>query len=202
RDRAVSLATGPAQTRVEAPSGLLATLRPYQEDGLAFLQHLRANGVGGILADDMGLGKTLQTIAHLVTEKESGRMDRPSLVVAPTSLVGNWQREIGRFAPSLRVVVLHGPRRHRHLDEVEGADVVITTYPLLFRDLEHLREQGFYLLILDEAHTIKNIRSQAHKAVVEIDAEHRLCITGTPVENNLEELWALFDFLVPGLLGD
>lgn len=184
------------------PQGLQATLRPYQEEGLAWLQHMRACGVGGVLADDMGLGKTLQTIAHLLTEKTEGRLARPALVVAPTSLVFNWEREIRKFAPELRVVVLQGPARHGRFPLVPHADVVLTSYPLLVRDEERFAGQSFHMLVLDEAHNVKNVRSQAHRAVRSIDAEHRLCLTGTPLENHLGELWALFDFLNPGLLGD
>ena len=182
--------------------GLRATLRPYQQDGLNWLQHLREHDAGGVLADDMGLGKTLQTIAHLATEKEARRMDRPTLIVMPTSLVGNWQRELQRFAPSLRVTVLHGPDRHTRLDEAARSHVVLTTYPVLVRDLEQLGAIPFHFVILDEAQAIKNRRSQASRAVRSLDARHRLCLTGTPVENNLDELWSLFDFLMPGLLGD
>ncbi|MEM9456471.1 MAG: DEAD/DEAH box helicase [Myxococcota bacterium] len=199
--RRVRLSPQAELPRVEVPVQLQATLRPYQHDGLDWLQNLRAHGASGILADDMGLGKTLQTIAHIVTEKAAGRLTQPALVVAPTSLVGNWQRELSRFAPSLRVLVLHGPRRRERFGRIGEADVVISTYPLVLRDIEVLSRHRFYLQILDEAHTVKNVRSQIHQAVKAIDAQLRLCITGTPLENNLDELWALFDFLMPGLLG-
>ncbi len=181
--------------------GLAVTLRPYQEEGLAWLQHLRENEMGGVLADDMGLGKTLQTIAHLVVEKRSGRMNIPSLVVMPTSLIGNWQRELRKFAPGLLTLVLHGRDRNRHSRYVARADVVLTTYPVLLRDIESLKEAAFHLVVLDEAQAIKNPRSRAHQAAAELNARHRLCLTGTPVENNLDELWALFDFLAKGMLG-
>jgi superfamily II DNA or RNA helicase len=187
---------------VALPIGLQATLRPYQEAGVTWLGQLIAHEAGGVLADDMGLGKTLQTIAHLVREKESGRMDRPSLVVMPTSLVGNWQRELAKFAPALKVCVLHGPKREARRGEVADADVVITTYPLLVRDIEAFENQPFYLVILDEAQAIKNPRSLAARTVRQLSARHRICLSGTPVENNLEELWSLFDFLMPGFLGD
>ncbi len=199
--RRARLARDATLPRVDAPAGLQATLRPYQHDGLDWLQNLRAHGAGGILADDMGLGKTLQTIAHIMTEKEAGRLTSPVLVVAPTSLVGNWRRELHKFAPSLRVLVLHGPRRRERFGRITEVDVVISTYPLVLRDMEVLSQHRFYLQVLDEAHTVKNVRSQIHQAAKAIDAELRLCITGTPVENNLDELWALFDFLMPGLLG-
>ncbi len=194
--------TSTPMVRVSAPSGLKATLRSYQHEGLEWLQHLRACEVGGILADDMGLGKTLQTIAHLAAEKESGRLELPALVVAPTSLVGVWEREIAKFAPHLSTLIVHGPKRHERFEDIPKADVVITSYPLLVRDEARFLERDYHLLILDEAHTIKNTRSQAHRAAKRMRANHRLCITGTPVENHLGELWALFDFLNPGLLGD
>lgn len=202
RERGIALQQGHAQELAPSPEGLQATLRPYQREGLTFLQHLRAHSAGGILADDMGLGKTLQTIAHLLTEKNSGRMQGPSLVIAPTSLVGNWQREIAKFSPQLSTLIIHGPNRRKQFSKIEQADVVITTFPCITRDIEEMKEHEFYLLILDEAHTIKNSQSQAHKAVKKLQAMHPLCLTGTPVENNLEELWALFDFSMPGLLGD
>ncbi|HEY6078248.1 MAG TPA: DEAD/DEAH box helicase, partial [Polyangiaceae bacterium] len=184
------------------PIGLQATLRPYQEAGVEWLGQLIQHEAGGVLADDMGLGKTLQTIAHLVREKESGRQDRPNLIVLPTSLIGNWQRELAKFAPALKVCVLHGPKREQHRGEVAGADVVLTTYPLLVRDIESFENQPFYLVVLDEAQAIKNPRSLAARTVRQLAARHRLCLSGTPVENNLEELWSLFDFLMPGFLGD
>ncbi|MCA9672820.1 MAG: DEAD/DEAH box helicase, partial [Myxococcales bacterium] len=185
--------------------GLQATLRPYQREGLDWLQHLAHHDVGGILADDMGLGKTLQTIAHLLAEHASGRAAaRPSLVVAPTSLTTNWQREIARFAPSLRVVLLTGSRARRHprYKELARADVVVTSYPVLLRDEDRLAAHDFHLLVLDEAQAIKNPRSRVRRAVCALEARHRLCLSGTPIENNLGELWSLFDFLNPGQLGD
>lgn len=201
------VARGRALRRNEPPNGpsvpgLRAELRPYQQEGLNWLQNICANGSGGILADDMGLGKTLQTIAHLAKEKLEGRMDAPSLVVLPTSLVGNWQREIKKFAPFLRTCVVHGAGRKQSHEKVDKSDVVLTTYPILLRDLQLFRQRAYHLLILDEAQAIKNSRSLARGAVLSLDARHRLCLTGTPVENNLGELWSLFDFLMPGYLGD
>lgn len=197
-----------ARARVEAlrpvqpPQGLQATLRPYQSEGVAFLQRLAETGSGGVLADEMGLGKTLQTIAHLCIEREQGRLDAPALVVGPTSLVGNWARELARFAPALRVVVLHGPDRKASWSQVPGAHVVVTTYPVLVRDEESFAGQRFHVVVLDEAQAIKNARSHARKAVERLQSSHRVCLTGTPVENHLGELWSIFDWLTPDLLGD
>jgi superfamily II DNA or RNA helicase len=201
RGRAIARGPAPAAAE-EQPHGLCATLRSYQQEGVRWMGHLRANAAGGILADDMGLGKTLQTIAHLLGEKDAGRMDLPSLIVAPTSLVGNWQREIARFAPRLRVAVLQGAERHARWNELSRHHVAITSFPLLLRDASRVTAQSFHYLVVDEAQTIKNSRSQAHRLIKQIDARHRLCLTGTPVENSLDELWALFDVVMPGLLGD
>jgi superfamily II DNA or RNA helicase len=191
-----------ARRAVEVPRGLCATLRPYQSDGVAFLQRLRESGVGGVLADEMGLGKTLQTIAHIWIEKSEGRLDAPALVVGPTTLVGNWSREIARFAPALRVVVLHGSDRHGRWADAAKADVVVTTYPIVVRDEERFAELRFSTVVLDEAQTIKNARSQARRALARVVCDNRVCLTGTPVENHLGELWSIFDWLAPGLLGD
>ncbi|HEX7603386.1 MAG TPA: DEAD/DEAH box helicase [Polyangiaceae bacterium] len=187
---------------VAPPPELRATLRPYQHEGVAFLQHLRREGIGGVLADDMGLGKTLQTIAHLALEKAQGRLDKPALVVGPTSLAFNWRRELGKFAPHLKVTVLHGPGRRARYAEAQKSDVVVTTYPLLVRDEELLAKLEFSTVILDEAQAIKNARTLAFRALASIRADHHLALTGTPVENHVGELWSLFDFLNPGLLGD
>jgi superfamily II DNA or RNA helicase len=186
---------------ITEPVGLKATLRPYQREGVAFLQHLRAEGCGGILADDMGLGKTLQTITHLALEKAAGRLAKPALVVGPTSLAFNWRREIEKFAPHLKVTVLHGAGRKARFAEAQTSDVVVTTYPLVIRD-DELSRMEFSTVILDEAQAIKNARTQAFRALSQIRAEHRIALTGTPIENHVGELWALFDFINPGLLGD
>ena len=197
--RAKSLRAGPSFS--PQPTSLRATLRPYQHEGLMWLEHKRDAGVGAVLADDMGLGKTLQTIALLCREKEARRMDIPSLIVAPTSLVDNWHRELRRFAPHIRVVIYAGPRRHRLIGEFHKAEVIVTSYPVLIRDLTPLTDREFHYVILDEAQTIKNARSLANTSVRALSARHRLALSGTPVENNLGELWALFEFTHPGLLG-
>ncbi len=187
---------------VAAPAGLQAVLRPYQSDGLAWMQFLRECGLAGILADDMGLGKTVQTLAHILVEKEAGRLTTPALVVAPTSLMGNWQAEAARFAPGLRVLLLHGAARGARFAEIGEHDVVLTTYALLARDEAALRTQRFHLLILDESQYIKNSRAKAAQTAGLLNATHRLCLTGTPLQNHLGELWSQFHFLMPGLLGD
>ena len=183
-------------------AGFTATLRPYQQIGLDWLQFLREYGLAGILADDMGLGKTVQTLAHLHLEKASGRADRPSLVVATTSLMANWRDEAAQFAPGLKVLILHGKDRARHFAEIAQADLVLTTYPLLVRDRETLAAHDYHLLVMDEAQFIKNPKAQSHQVARSLRARHRLSLTGTPLENHLGELWAQFDFLLPGLLGN
>ncbi len=184
------------------PAGLQAELRPYQRAGLSWLQFLRQYGLGGLLADDMGLGKTLQTLAHICLEKERGRLLTPALVIAPTSLVHNWVAEAGRFTPGLRALQLHGTERWRDFERIASSDIVVTSFALLARDIEQLSTQAFHLLIVDEAQNIKNPRTQAAGAIRLIKATHRLALTGTPLENHLGELWAQFDWLAPGLLGD
>lgn len=197
---------------VDPPEDLGLTLRPYQLHGLAWLQYLREHRLAGILADDMGLGKTAQVLAHLLVEKHAGRLGPrrdgaatsalPALVVLPTSLIANWQAEAARNAPSLRVLTLQGTDRARDFARIAEHDVVFTTYPLLWRDIEALEAHAWHLLVLDEAQMVKNAASRAATALRRLTARHRLCVTGTPLENHLGELWAHFDFLMPGFLGD
>ena len=184
------------------PVGLKGTLRQYQQEGVNWLQFLRDFGFAGILADDMGLGKTIQALTHLLIEQEAGRLDRPALVIAPTSLMTNWRMEAARFAPSLRVLTLHGPGRKAEFERIVEHDLVLTTYPLLYRDKEVLLANEWHMLICDEAQVIKNPKAQAALVAQQLRARHRICLTGTPMENNLGELWSLFHFLMPGLLGD
>ncbi len=201
RQQAEELESLKPKVNAEAPEGFLATLRPYQQDGFEWLQFLREQGLGGILADDMGLGKTIQTLCHLYFEKKSGRGNLPCLILAPKSVVPNWEKEAKKFAPSLTVLALQGPNRKKYYSVLGHCDLVITSYPVLLRDAEELLNQPFHYVVLDEAHTIKNTASQVTRVAYRIDARHRLCLSGTPIENNLGELWSLFHFLMPGFLG-
>ena len=187
--------------RAAIPDGFLATLRPYQSQGVDWLQFLGSAGLGGVLADDMGLGKTVQTLAHLMIEKASGRMDRPSLIVCPTSLIPNWTAEARRFAPELSVLALHGLGRKKDFKLIPRHDLVLSTYPLLTRDADVLLEQQWHAVILDEAQSIKNPNAETTRQALRLKAHQRLCLSGTPLQNHLGELWSLFDFLAPGFLG-
>ncbi|HEY1084695.1 MAG TPA: DEAD/DEAH box helicase, partial [Prosthecobacter sp.] len=189
-------------SHVPPPAGLRASLRPYQHEGLSWMQFLREFGLNGVLADDMGLGKTLQTLSHLLLEKESGRMDRPCLILAPTSVIRNWAREAAKFTPDLRVLLLHGDERRSDFWRISRHDLVITSYPLVVRDADVLGQVEWHIVALDEAQNIKNPKSRAAQVCSTLKTRHRLCLTGTPVENHLGELWSLFQFLMPGILGD
>ena len=184
------------------PENFVAVLRPYQAEGLSWLSFLHDVGLGGILADDMGLGKTVQTLALIAGEKSEGRLDKPALVIAPTSLMANWRREAERFAPDLRVLTLHGLDRKERFSTIADSDLVLTTYPLIGRDREVLKAQIWSLLILDEAQTIKNPDAATTRLIRELTARQRFALTGTPLENHLGELWSLFDVVSPGFLGD
>jgi superfamily II DNA or RNA helicase len=186
---------------VPVPTSVQASLRPYQQQGLNWLQFLRQYSLGGILADDMGLGKTLQTLVHIQVEKDEGRLKYPALIVAPVSLMGNWQREAARFCPNLRSLVLHGKDRHELADSLHDHDIVITPYSLLERDRERWLKTRWHLVVLDEAQNIKNASTQAAQVASQLRARQRLCLSGTPMENHLGEIWSLFHFLMPGFLG-
>jgi len=190
--------------QVDPPASFHGHLRPYQCKGLSWLRFLSRIGVGGCLADDMGLGKTIQLIALWLHEKEQGVDTGPTLLVVPTSLVGNWQREIQRFGPMLRVMVHHGLERLTGASFVEEArqyDVVISTYALTHRDYEYLSAVSWHRIALDEAQNIKNPAAKQSTAVRTLDAVHRVALTGTPIENRLSELWSILDFLNPEYLG-
>ncbi|MEI6986763.1 MAG: DEAD/DEAH box helicase [Rhodospirillaceae bacterium] len=202
RDLGRRLCTVNVPARVEPPESFHAVLRPYQRDGLDWLQFLRANDMGGILADDMGLGKTAQTLAHIAVEQVEGRLNKPCLIVVPTSLVPNWVAEAGRFTPELSVLVFHGLDRHSRRCEVAGANLVVTTYAILARDVDFLIGIDFHMVVLDEAQAIKNPLAKSTRAACKLNARHRLCLSGTPIENHLGEVWSQFAFLMPGILGD
>ena len=185
----------------EVPKSVRAKLRPYQEEGFRWLQFLAGHGLHGILADDMGLGKTVQTLAHLAAERAK-KPGLPSLVIAPTSVVPNWADEAAKFTPKLKVLVLQGQARAAEFGQIKKADIVLTSYPLLTRDFDELSKQDWHLLILDEAQSIKNPKALAAQNACKLKAAHRLCLSGTPMENHLGELWSLMRFLMPGFLAD
>jgi len=189
-------------TAIAQPLGLCTELRPYQGFGAAWMGTLIGAGFGGVLADDMGLGKTVQTLALLQARRESGNAKGPALLVVPTSLIHGWQDQATRFTPNLRLLILHGIGRHSLASEIESADLVVTTYPLLARDKDMLASVHWDLVIVDEAQILKNPASQMAKALRDIPSAGRLALTGTPMENSLQDLWTLFDWINPGLLGD
>jgi SNF2 family DNA or RNA helicase len=186
------------------PENFRGQLRPYQLKGLSWLSFLEQYGLGGILADDMGLGKSAQLIALLLHEREQRQHPGPTLLVCPMSIVGNWQRELARFAPALKVLVHHGGERlagEEFKAAAQEQDVVISTYSLVHRDAETLRALEWARVALDEAQNIKNAAARQSQAVRKLKARHRIALTGTPVENRLSELWSIMDFLNPGYLG-
>jgi superfamily II DNA or RNA helicase len=212
RDRAAQQ-SGEAKLECPPLGDLESVLRPYQKQGVAWLGFLRANGFGGILADEMGLGKTLQALAHLsscssrrqeaLTEirNPKSEIQNPHLIVCPTSLVFNWVAEAKKFTPGLKVLALSGPDRHTKFDQIATSDIVVTSYALIRRDAEKYRDLEFDTVVLDEAQHIKNRQTQNAQAVKAVKAQHRLVLTGTPLENSVLDLWSIFDFLMPGYLG-
>lgn len=199
RDRAAKQ-SGEAKLECPPLGDLEPVLRPYQKQGVAWLQFLRENGFGGILADEMGLGKTLQTLAFIEALRAAGPRP-PCLIVCPTSLVFNWVAEAAKFTPRLKVLALHGPDRHAHFGLIAQHDVIVTSYGLIRRDAEKYRGFEFDTVVLDEAQHIKNRQTQNAQAVKMVRARHRLVLTGTPLENSVLDLWSIFDFLMPGYLG-
>ncbi|OAK53747.1 DEAD/DEAH box helicase [Rhodococcoides kyotonense] len=197
---ATLLEPGASPEQIPTPETVDAVLRPYQERGLSWLAFMSRLGLGAVLADDMGLGKTLQVLALLAHESSPS----PTLLVAPMSVVGNWQREAAKFTPHLRVMVHHGPTRLRadDFDKAVGEhDLVVTTYALMAKDRERLAAQTWRRMVLDEAQHIKNSTTSQARAARAIPAEHKLALTGTPVENRLDELRSILDFANPGMLG-
>jgi superfamily II DNA or RNA helicase len=188
----------------ELPKSLQAELRPYQKDGFDFLAHLVQVKLGGILADDMGLGKTLQTLTWLAWLKERNTKNpKPSLVICPASVLHNWRREAERFTPNMKVLVLEsGAARHNLRKQIPQNDIIVTNYALLRRDLEELQKFSFRAVILDEAQFIKNPGAQVTQSVKQLKCEHKMALTGTPLENRLLDLWSIVDFIQPGYLGN
>lgn len=182
---------------LKLPTGLEKILRPYQKTGTAWMNRLAQHGFGGILADEMGLGKTLQVISLLASQK-----DQPSLIVAPASLVLNWEAEFKKFAPEMKTLVLSGSKKERsgQLADLTDIDVVITSYDLLKRDIANYEPHTFAYEVIDEAQMIKNPRTAAAKSVSVVKAKHLFALTGTPIENRLSELWSIFNFVMPGFL--
>ncbi|GHU99025.1 Snf2 family protein [Deltaproteobacteria bacterium] len=187
-------------TPIASPKGLNASLRSYQQQGLSYLNFLSEYGFGGILADEMGLGKTVQSLAFIQYMAERHR-EGQNLIVVPTSVLPNWEREAKKFVPNLKCVIIYGARRGGLLKHAADAHIVVTTYALLRRNLEEMEKYDFNTVILDEAQNIKNPNTITARAVRRLNARMRLCLSGTPIENNLFELWSLFEFLMPGFLG-
>jgi SNF2 family DNA or RNA helicase len=187
------------------PTGFKGQLRPYQERGAAWLSFLERWGLGACLADDMGLGKTVQFIAFLLHLKEQDALENPTLLVCPTSVLGNWEREVNKFAPSLKILQYHGDKRPKgkaFLEAVKKHDLIVTSYSLLHRDIKSLESISWQIIVLDEAQNVKNPEAKQSKAVRQLEATFRIALTGTPVENRLQELWSILDFLNPGYLGN
>lgn len=187
---------------VEPDKKLRAEMRDYQKLGLAWLMFLRQYGFGGILADDMGLGKTLQILAFVQKLKATRKLTRGALVVAPTSLIWNWLSEAEKFTPNLKCLMLHGLERKTRFDGIAGHDLIVTSYSLIQRDFDIYKDCEFDLVILDEAQNIKNTNAKTTQLVKQLSASMRVCLTGTPLENHLGELWSLMDFALPGLLAE
>ncbi len=186
---------------LDPPDGLQATLRPYQKEGYSWLLFLAANQFHGLLADDMGLGKTLQTLTFIQAQKLKDMQMATNLIVAPTSLLGNWAAEARKFTPDLKVGIMTGPGRRMMYEQFDEFDLIVTSYGIISRDFSDLNSKKIHVLVLDEAQAIKNRKTQVAQVIKRLSAQHRLCLSGTPVENHLGELWSIFDFLMPGFLG-
>ena len=200
-----ALTNNQAIAPLPTPTGFKGQLRPYQERGAAWLSFLERWGLGACLADDMGLGKTIQFIAFLLHLKEQDVLENPTLLVCPTSVLGNWEREVNKFAPSLKILQYHGDKRPKgkaFLEAVKKHDLIVTSYSLLHRDIKSLQSVSWQIIVLDEAQNVKNPEAKQSKAVRQLEATFRIALTGTPVENKLQELWSILDFLNPGYLGN
>ncbi|TAF33062.1 MAG: DEAD/DEAH box helicase, partial [Oscillatoriales cyanobacterium] len=187
-----------------APASFRGKLRPYQALGVGWLAFLERWGLGACLADDMGMGKSVELIAFLLHLQENNALESPTLLVCPTSVLGNWEREVKKFGPTLKVLVHHGDKRAKgkaFATAIKGKDLIITSYSLVFRDAKEIQNTKWQGLVLDEAQNIKNSESQQSKIVRQIEASFKIALTGTPVENRLQELWSILEFLNPGYLG-
>ncbi len=200
-----ALTNNQAIAPLPTPKGFQGQLRPYQERGVAWLAFLERWGLGACLADDMGLGKTIELIAFLLHLKEQDVLEKPTLLVCPTSVLGNWEREVKKFAPKLKVLQYHGdsrPKGKTFAETVKKYDLVITSYSLVHRDIKSLQSVSWQCLVLDEAQNVKNSEAKQSQAVRQLESTFRIALTGTPVENRLQELWSILDFLNPGYLGN
>ncbi|MEH2121319.1 DEAD/DEAH box helicase [Nostoc sp.] len=200
-----ALTNNQAIAPLPTPTGFQGQLRPYQERGAAWLSFLERWGLGACLADDMGLGKTIQFIAFLLHLKEQDALENPTLLVCPTSVLGNWEREVNKFAPTLKILQYHGDKRPKgkaFLEAAKNHDLIVTSYSLLHRDIKSLQSVSWQIIVLDEAQNVKNPEAKQSKAVRQLEATFRIALTGTPVENRLQELWSILDFLNPGYLGN
>jgi SNF2 family DNA or RNA helicase len=186
---------------INPPQNFAAKLRNYQQEGLNWLQFLKEYNLAGVLADDMGLGKTIQALAYIAYEKENNQLNQPILIIAPTSVVFNWKAEINKIVPHLKTLTLHGINRKNQFSDLAEFDIILTSYPLLRIDQELLLSIAYHTVILDEAQYIKNSKAKVTLIANQIKAQNRLCLTGTPMENHLGELWSIFNFLMPGYLG-
>ncbi len=201
----MSTLTGNQQLEeITPPANFRGELRPYQARGVSWLAFLQRWSLGACLADDMGLGKTIQLIAFLLYLREKGELEAPVLLICPTSVLGNWEREVKKFSPTLKLMVHHGDKRAKGkelIKAINGKDLLITSYPLIYRDLKDIQSISWQGIVLDEAQNIKNSDAKQSQAVRQINASFRIALTGTPVENRLSELWSILDFLNPGYLG-
>ena len=189
---------------IENPRGFKGQLRPYQQRGVGWLSFLEKWGLGACLADDMGLGKTPQLIGFLLHLRSEEMLDQPTLVICPTSVLNNWEREVQKFAPTLSTLIHHGDKRSKgkaFVKAVSKKNVIITSYSLIYRDIKSFEQVEWQGIVLDEAQNIKNPQAKQSQAVRQISTQFRIALTGTPVENRLTELWSILDFLNPGFLG-
>jgi len=200
-----TLTNNQAIAPLATPASFRGKLRPYQARGVAWLAFLERWGLGACLADDMGLGKSIEFIAFLLHLKEQDALENPTLLVCPTSVLGNWEREVKKFAPTLRLLQYHGDKRPKgqaFTQAVKKHDLVITSYSLIHRDIKLLKSVNWQIIVLDEAQNVKNSEAKQSQAVRQLETTFRMAMTGTPVENRLQELWSILDFLNPGYLGN